>query len=165
MTSVAAAATGAYAPPSAGAGAGTPGVRSFTAEQLALIARLGDTDRKVRAHEAAHLAVAGPYAAGGPSYTYETGPDGQLYAVAGEVTLNVSADPSDPEATIQKARVIQAAADAPIDPSAQDRLVAAQASQMEADAERQLAAVVARQLRSGYGKPGIEPGQLVSRLA
>jgi hypothetical protein len=144
--------------------AGAAGVRQFTQEQLALIGKLADTDRQVRAHEAAHLAAAGPYTTGGPTYTYQTGPDGQLYAVGGEVHLNVSADPSDPQATIRKARVIEAAAEAPIDPSTQDRMVAAQATLMEADAERQLAAAVAQRVQNSYRSPAIEPGQLISQL-
>src|SRR5579871_6985549 len=82
------------------------------AAKLATLARLAATDRHVRAHEQAHLAAAGPYAIGGPSYSYAMGPDGHRYAVGGEVSLDTSPDPSDPEATIEKAKVIQAAANA-----------------------------------------------------
>lgn len=105
--------------------------------QLMEVTRLSATDRHVRAHEQAHLAAAGPYATGGPSYSYATGPDGNQYAVAGDVTLDVSPVSGDPEATIQKAKVIEAAANAPADPSSQDRAVAAEAAMMEAAAERQ----------------------------
>jgi hypothetical protein len=45
----------------------------------------------------------------------------------------------DPAATIQKARVIEAAANAPSDPSSQDRAVAAAAAAMEQAAELELA--------------------------
>lgn len=92
----------------------------------------------MRAHEEAHLSAAGPYATGGPSYTFAVGPDGRRYAVGGEVTLDTSPDPRGPEATIQKAKTIQAAANAPEDPSTQDRMVAAEAAAMEADAEAQI---------------------------
>ncbi len=93
----------------------------------------------MKAHEEAHLAAAGPYATGGPSYTYAVGPDGQLYAVGGDVTLDTSPVANDPEATIEKARVIEAAANAPANPSTQDRMVAAAAAMMEAAAEREVA--------------------------
>ena len=132
----------------------------LTAAQLAEIAQLAATDRHVRAHEQAHLAAAGPYATGGPSYVFTVGPDGNRYAVGGEVSLDVSPDPSSPQATIEKARVIEAAANAPADPSSQDRAVAAAAAQMEAAAERQLAAV-----HSAYQQPGaVDIGQIVSKI-
>ncbi len=90
-------------------------------------------DREVRAHEMAHLAAAGQYARG-LSYTYQTGPDGKQYAVGGEVGIDTSPVPGDPEATIVKAQVIQRAALAPAEPSAQDRRVAQAATQMMAQA-------------------------------
>lgn len=114
--------------------------RKLDTEQLAQISQLKAIDRHVRAHEQAHLAAAGPYALGGPSYTYGTGPDGRRYAIGGEVSLDTGPDPAGPQATIQKAKIIQAAANAPADPSTQDRMVAAQAARMEADAERQILA-------------------------
>jgi hypothetical protein len=107
--------------------------------QLAQVAKLAATDQHVRAHELAHLAAAGPYARGGPSYTMQIGPDGQAYAVAGEVSLDVSPVPGDPQATIQKAETIRAAANAPSDPSTQDRQVAQAASLMETQAELEIA--------------------------
>ena len=107
-------------------------------EQLAEVARLAATDRHVRNHEQAHLVAAGPYARGGPSYSYVTGPDGQQYAVGGEVSLDVSPVQGDPKATIQKAQVLEAAANAPVDPSAQDRAVAAAAAVTERPARREL---------------------------
>ena len=111
-----------------------------TESQLAAISQLSAADRKVRAHEQAHLAAAGPYAIGGPSYSYQLGPDGKLYAVGGEVSIDVSPDSSDPRRTIEKARTIEAAADAPADPSPQDHQVAAAAAQMAAQAEMELLA-------------------------
>lgn len=103
-----------------------------------VVRQLKDRDREVRAHEQAHLAAAGPYATGGPTYTYATGPDGQRYAVGGEVGIDSSPIPDDPEATIRKAQVIRAAATAPADPSGQDRQVAAAAAKMEAQATQEL---------------------------
>jgi hypothetical protein len=140
-------------------------ISSLSGDQLAAVRQLQATDRKVRAHEEAHLVVAGAYATGGPSYDYEVGPDGQRYAVGGEVTLDTSPDPAGAEATVQKAKIIQAAAYAPVDPSNQDRMVAAQAAQMEATAE---AEVFAQQQGGGSGysqKEAPELGQLISAVA
>jgi hypothetical protein len=106
---------------------------------LAEIAALAKADREVRAHEQAHLAAAGAHVTSGPAYQYRTGPDGKRYAVAGEVGIDVAPVAGNPEATIRKAQVIQAAANAPADPSGQDRAVAAQAARMEAKARLELA--------------------------
>ena len=57
----------------------------LTAEQQREVERLATEDRRVRAHEQSHVAAAGPYATGGPTFEYVTGPDGRQYAVAGEV--------------------------------------------------------------------------------
>lgn len=146
----------------------------LTTAQRAQVAILSATDRKVRAHEQAHLTVAGPYATGGPSYIYAKGPDGNLYAVGGEVSLNVSPDPSDPQKTLDKARVIEAAADAPVDPSAQDRAVAGMAAQMAQTAEQQLAQQAAARQTAEQKHPGfsayspqapMDPGSLLSLIA
>lgn len=99
---------------------------------------LAAIDRAVHAHEAAHAAVAGEFA-GSTSYTYVKGPDGISYAVGGEVSINSSPVPNDPEATLRKAQQIRQAANAPVDPSPQDRRVAAQAAQMEQQARAELA--------------------------
>jgi hypothetical protein len=54
--------------------------------------------------------------------------------VGGEVSIDTSSVPGDPEATMQKARDVRRAALAPASPSAQDQMVAAKAAQMEAEA-------------------------------
>ena len=120
----------------------------LTPEQENVVAQLAEIDRRVRAHEQAHLAAAGGYARGAPTYSYVTGPDGKLYAVGGEVSIDSSHVPGNPEATIEKARVVEAAASAPADPSSQDRQVAAAAAQMETNARLELAAMQARRLSS-----------------
>tara|TARA_B100000745_G_scaffold167592_1_gene109634 strand:- start:1014 stop:2024 length:1011 start_codon:yes stop_codon:yes gene_type:complete len=102
------------------------------------VAELSSRDREVRAHELAHAAVGGQYA-GSPSYEYQTGPDGQRYAVGGEVPIDASPVSGDPEATIRKMRIVQAAALAPAEPSEQDRRVAAMAARASAEASVQLA--------------------------
>ncbi len=112
--------------------------KQLSEEDLRKTQELKQRDREVRAHEAAHLAAAGRYATGGASFEYERGPDGKSYAVGGEVGIDTSPVPNDPEATIQKARMIKAAALAPADPSSTDRKVAASAAQMEAEARRDI---------------------------
>jgi hypothetical protein len=128
----------------------------LTPQQQALISELAATDRHVRSHEEAHLAAAGPYATSGASYSIITGPDGKQYAVGGEVSLDTSAVSGDPKATIQKARVIEAAANAPSDPSSQDRAVAAAAAAMEQAADLELSksqqAAVPSLVKSAYGQ-------------
>jgi hypothetical protein len=105
-------------------------------EEQAQVAKLKQIDAKVRAHERAHAAAGGAHA-GAPSYSYTRGPDGQMYATAGEVAIDMSPE-SDPEATLQKAAQVAAAALAPADPSGQDRAVAAAAAQMRMQALAQI---------------------------
>jgi hypothetical protein len=94
-----------------------------------IVDQLSARDREVRAHEQAHAAVGGQYA-GSPTYTYQRGPDGVSYAIGGEVSIDTSPIPNDPEATLRKAEQIARAANAPAEPSGQDRAVAAQAAKM-----------------------------------
>lgn len=108
-------------------------------KELEEVEKLKDRDREVRTHEAAHAAAAGPYAQGGPSFSFEQGPDGKRYAVGGEVQIDTSTIAGDPQATLQKANRIRAAALAPAEPSAQDRQVAAEAIKMATDARAQIA--------------------------
>jgi len=109
--------------------------RSTASQQLQ---ELKSRDREVRAHEQAHLAASGGYATGGPTYTYQQGPDGRRYAVGGEVQIDTSKVSGDPEATIQKMRTVQTAALAPAEPSSQDRAVAAQAATSISEARQDL---------------------------
>ena len=118
-----------------GRAAGEIGDTELTDAEKREIEKLKETDRKVRAHERAHKATAGGHATGGVSYVYKRGPDGQRYAVGGEVKLDVSEVPGDPEATIRKMRQVKRAALAPVDPSPQDMRVAAIAAQEEAEAQ------------------------------
>ena len=79
------------------------------------------------------------YVRGGARFSYTTGPDGRAYATGGEVSIDRSAVPGDPAATIQKLRQVQRAALAPADPSPQDRSVAAGASMSITQAQMELA--------------------------
>ncbi len=110
------------------------------AQDLELIQQLKNRDAHVRAHEQAHLAVAGQYAAGSASFTYQAGPDGVKYAIGGEVPINISAE-STPEATIQKMEVIKRAALAPADPSSADLQIASAASAKEMQAMQELQSI------------------------
>lgn len=107
-------------------------------EEKQVLDELKSRDREVRAHEQAHLAAAGPYAKGPPSLEFQTGPDGQPYAVGGEVQIDTSPVAGNPQATVTKAQTIKRAATAPANPSAQDRQVAAQAAQLEAQARQEI---------------------------
>ena len=110
------------------------------AQQQQQIAALASRDREVRSHEQAHTAVGGSYA-GAPTYSFKRGPDGQAYAVGGEVSIDVSPIPNDPAATLRKMEVVQQAALAPAEPSAQDLRVAGQAQVLAAQARSELAAL------------------------
>ena len=122
-------------------------------EQQKEVQKLRQRDMEVRAHEAAHLAVAGQYATGGASFQYVKGPDGQRYAVGGEVKIDTSPVKNDPQATVQKAKQIRSAALAPANPSGADRAIAAQATKMEMEAQIELAQKKSEET-SGYDKNG-----------
>jgi len=95
-------------------------------------------DLVVRAHEAAHLAAASGIVVGGASYSYQRGSDGVQYAIGGEVSIDTSKVAGNPNATLQKAQQIQAAALAPTQPSSQDRTVAARAAKMAIEAKAEI---------------------------
>jgi hypothetical protein len=122
----------------AAAAQGSAQNKSVASEEQAALDKLKARDRQVRQHEQAHLAAAGGLATSGANYTYERGSDGQNYAVGGEVSIDTSPGRT-PEETLSKAQTIRAAALAPADPSGQDRAVAAEASQMAAQASAELA--------------------------
>lgn len=121
------------------------------------VEQLNARDTEVRAHEQAHKSAGGQYVSGGITYRYQTGPDGRQYAVEGEVSIDTSKVSGDPEATVQKARIIRKAANAPAQPSAQDRSVASQATAMEMEAYRELAKQQAEKLKQGTGASAQQP--------
>ncbi|MFP3159184.1 MAG: putative metalloprotease CJM1_0395 family protein [Hydrogenobaculum sp.] len=100
------------------------------------INQLKAIDRDVRAHEMAHK-IAGGDLTGPINYKYVIGPNGKKYAVGGDVSIDVSPGPT-PQATIKKMERVIKAALAPVDPSAQDRAVAAQAQMMLEQAQMEL---------------------------
>lgn len=102
-----------------------------------VVRELKARDREVRQHEMAHQTAGGQYT-GSATYTYQRGPDGVLYAVGGEVSIDASPIPDDPEATLEKAQVVERAALAPAEPSPQDLKVAAEARAMGTQARSDL---------------------------
>lgn len=109
----------------------------LSTEEKEQVKELQERDREVKTHEQQHAAIGGSYVRGGPSYDYQQGPDGQRYAVGGHVDLDTSKEAT-PEATARKAQVIKAAATAPGEPSSADLSVAAQASAMQLEAQREI---------------------------
>lgn len=128
--------------------------QGLSEEELRQLTELKARDREVRAHEAAHQAAGGQYA-GAVSYTYQRGPDGAQYAVGGEVSIDIAPVQGNPQATIEKMRVVRSAAMAPAEPSGQDRAVAAEAMQVMLQAQSELAA---EQAETASTEPNAERG-------
>jgi hypothetical protein len=108
----------------------------LTEEEERIVQKLRRQDAEVRRHERAHAAAAGPYGSP-PVFQYTRGPDGKLYAIDGEVRIDVNAE-SSPEATIAKMEIVIRAALAPANPSSEDRAVANKARQQLIEAQREL---------------------------
>lgn len=89
------------------------------------VKELEKADRTVRAHEQAHKAVGG-HVTGPIVYDYEEGPDGQQYAVGGEVAIYATHS-EDEKKMIETLELVRRAALAPAQPSPQDYRVAASA--------------------------------------
>jgi hypothetical protein len=109
-----------------------------TPDERRQLAALKQRDAEVRRHEQAHAAAGGAHT-GAPHYHFEQGPDGQLYAVGGEVAVDASPVRGDLHATILKMQQVVRAALAPADPSGQDQQVAAAAAAVMARARVELA--------------------------
>ena len=132
--------------------------QELSAEELQAVEELKSRDREVRAHEMAHLASAGQHARGGPSYTFQQGPDGRRYAIGGEVPIDVGEEKT-PEQTIQKMRAVRSAAMAPANPSPADRSIAASASALEAQARQEIQAEQAKAAQPGSSPTSTEQSQ------
>lgn len=105
-------------------------------EKDSQVRELENIQREVIAHEAAHQAAAGEFG-GGVSYTYTEGPDGKRYITGGEVPIKLRQGAT-PEETLRNMQQVQAAANAPADPSGQDRQVAAKAAAIASKARREI---------------------------
>ncbi|WP_404382476.1 putative metalloprotease CJM1_0395 family protein [Caenispirillum salinarum] len=108
----------------------------LSADEQRTLRDLKARDSEVRRHEQAHQTVGG-HLAGAASYETVKGPDGQSYAIGGEVPIDASPE-DDPQATIDKMERVKAAALAPAEPSGQDRAVAARADAQKAAASAEL---------------------------
>jgi|GEM_PF-4030881 len=134
-----------------------PAHQEHTPEERRILEALKRRDAQIRSREAAQQAAAEGLSRGGAQFSYEVGPDGHAYAVDGEVPLDTSPIPGDPDATAQKMRRIQRAALA-AQPSARDFSVAAEAGREAKQAEQE-----ARQaMRDKDRLPG-EPAKGVPR--
>ncbi|THB76700.1 MAG: SprA-related family protein [Desulfobacteraceae bacterium] len=100
----------------------------LTDAEKQLLEQLKQADTEVRQHEMAHVAAGGALITSGANFTFKKGPDGNNYAVAGEVSIDTSEVPGDPEATLAKMRQVKTAALAPASPSPQDIKVASMAT-------------------------------------
>ncbi len=126
-------------PGSSGATKGGPGLLELTPDEKARVEDLRAADAAVRTHEMAHIMAGGQYILRRANFSFVIGPDGKLYAVGGEVQIDTSPVPGDPEATIRKAQAVRRAALAPGNPSPADLRVAAAATRMEFEARMELA--------------------------
>lgn len=102
--------------------------QELSEDEKKMVDELKKRDQEVRTHEQQHVAAGGPYVKGGPTYSYQSAPDGKRYAVGGEVNIDTSPVAGDPDKTISKMQTVRAAALAPAEPSGKDRSVASQAS-------------------------------------
>jgi hypothetical protein len=130
--------------------------RGLTAEDQKQIQSLKKRDTEVRTHENAHKSVGGPYA-GSPTYSFQAGPDGQRYAIGGEVSIDAGPE-KEPAATIRKMETVKRAALAPAEPSPQDYKVAAQADQAKLEAQQELG-------KQKAGKAGYAPQDGTSNVS
>ncbi len=140
----------------------------LSVEEQRQLQQLQQRDREVRAHEQAHLRVGRDLVRGGASFSYEKGPDGNQYAVAGEVRIDTSGVPGDPEATEDKAYHIRDTALAPTQPSNQDRAVASMASRMAQEARIEIQRLQRAQAEQAYqetGGPMNPQGTLINQSA
>jgi len=137
--------------------AGIPGESELDLEQQRAVEELKQTDQEVKAHEQAHMAAGAGLVMGGANYQYQRGPDGNMYAVGGEVKIDTSRE-KDPKDTISKMQQVKRAALAPSQPSGQDRSVAARASQIEAEARIELLKENAQKAEQDDATDGMSAG-------
>lgn len=113
-------------------------LQNLSPAQKAQLIKLQAKDAEVRQHEAAHIAAGGGVVKGGANFTYQKGPDDNLYAIGGEVPIDI-AEEAHPQDTIAKMQIVRSAALAPKDPSSTDYQVASTATMIEMKARLELA--------------------------
>ncbi len=107
-------------------------------QELQQIKQLKARDSVVRAHEMAHISAGHGITKGSAHFSFQRGANGIQYATGGEVQIDTSKITADPVATLKKAIQIQTAALAPLQPSSQDRTIAANAAQMAIEARAEI---------------------------
>ena len=133
-------------------------------DELREVQQLAERDREVRAHERAHSSVGGAHA-GAPNFSYTQGPDGVRYATSGEVSIDISPVPGNPEATIRKMQQVQSAALAPSEPSGADRSVAQKAAQLAAKARSEMFSSTSFDLNAEVPGPFSNIGKHLNEVA
>ncbi|NKB48363.1 MAG: hypothetical protein GKS02_03250 [Alphaproteobacteria bacterium] len=141
-----------------------PDPSNLTEEEQQQVEALKERDQEVRAHEQAHARAGGPYASA-PSYEFERGPDGKMYAVSGEVQIDTAPIDGDAAATIAKMEVVIRAALAPQEPSSQDTRVAAEARAAKAEAQAELREEKQEEAREVSGDENSADGRAHTRAA
>jgi hypothetical protein len=119
-----------------------------------VIRTLREKDRDVRSAEYAKVSMLGKFRKGGPRFRYETGPDGQRYAIEGNVPVDLSPAES-PENSIRKARKIKNASLGVGEVSDSDRKVAAQAQLLEMQARAKIARDTFERISDEDGTPPV----------
>ncbi|WP_417828187.1 putative metalloprotease CJM1_0395 family protein [Thalassospira sp.] len=109
-----------------GAYGNTSSTQDLDPVEEAVVNQLRARDSAVRQEEEAHAAAAGPYGSA-PQYTYQIGPDGNVYAIGGhvDVSVSVSGSAADRDRALS---TLQNAALAPNAPSGADMAAFRQAS-------------------------------------
>lgn len=114
-----------------------------------MVIALQARDMEVRIHELAHQSAGA--GTGGASFSYQQGPDGKMYAIGGEVSIDMSTG-NTPEETVAKMQAVKVAALAPSDPSPQDLKVASTATQIESQARSEMQKEMQESFKEGVDK-------------
>jgi hypothetical protein len=133
---------------------------TLTPDQQKQLDELRARDADVRQHEQAHMAAGGALVSGGANYSYQEGPDGKQYAIGGEVSIRLASGQT-PAETLANAKQVAAAALAPVDPSGQDRAVAAEAGQMAQEAQAAIDKQQQQQLQAAQNNPAIATAKAI----
>jgi hypothetical protein len=110
---------------------------SLSEEEKERLEELRRRQNRIKRRHRTQAQVASKYTEGGPQYIYKRGPDGEMYAVKGEVEYDTTREDS-PEQTIEKMKAIKKAVRATPEPTLEDKRVANEASQKLEEAKRKL---------------------------
>lgn len=130
----------------------------LTEAEAQQVEQLRQRDLEVKRHEQAHAAVGGA-ATGAPSYDYTQSPDGKRYAVSGEVSVSFPTT-QDPKRRIDELQQVKRAANAPAQPSAQDRAVAREADQRIQQAQLEVLEALRSEAQGKSGASANEAAQV-----